>query len=58
MHLCCDRGEDGQPVATTLTGSYSNLRPWSQETLLELLRITAEKKIVSTSYALTLRLPD
>lgn len=49
MHLCCECGEDGQPVAATLTGSYSNLRPCSQEKLLELLRVTAEKEIVSIS---------
>jgi len=47
MHLCCVRGEDGQPVATTLTGPYSNLSPCSQEMLLELFRVTAEKEIVS-----------
>jgi len=52
MHLCCERGEDGQPVATTLTGSYANLRPCSQEKLLELLGVIAEKETVSISYAL------
>jgi len=51
MHLCCECGEDDQPVATTLNGSYSNLRLCSQEKLLELLRVTAEKEIVSISYA-------
>jgi len=49
MHLCCECGEDGQPVATTLTGSYSNLRLCSREKLLELLRVAAEKEIVSIS---------
>ena len=47
----CECGEDDQPVATTLTGSYSNLRLCSQEKLLELLRVTVEKEIVSISYA-------
>jgi hypothetical protein len=47
MHLCFERGEEGQPVATTLTGPYSNLSPCSQEILLELLRVTEEKEIVS-----------
>lgn len=52
--MCCERGEDGQPVATTLPGSYSNLSPRSQEKLLELrvLRVTAEKEIVSISNVL------
>ena len=49
MYLCCECGEDDQPVATTWTGSYSNLRPSSQEKLLKLLRVTAEKEIVSIS---------
>jgi hypothetical protein len=47
--LCCKRGEDGQPVATIWTGPYSNLRPCSQEKLLKLLRVTAEKEFVSIS---------